>query len=203
VGTAEFDVSAVDVSTLSLHGAVPITQGGGPKLDDVATPVDNTDCACTNERGDGIMDLKMKFSGQDVARAIMTGPHRGVVELTLMGQMLDGTTFLASDCIKFVGGPPEDEDDPIVGMDNYALGAASPNPFNPMTRISYSLADAGPVDLSIYDVNGRLVERLVSGVRDAGKHMIEWNASGLASGIYFYRLKAGEFTQTRKLVLLK
>jgi hypothetical protein len=65
------------------------------------------------------------------------------------------------------------------------------------------LADPDLVELNIYDVNGRLVDRLVDGQRDAGEHVVEWNAKGFASGIYFYRLVAGDFVKTKKMVLLK
>jgi hypothetical protein len=59
------------------------------------------------------------------------------------------------------------------------------------------------VTVSIHDVTGRLVERLVSGVRPAGEHEVRWDAKAQPSGIYFYRLEAGDVVQTRKMVLLK
>ena len=59
------------------------------------------------------------------------------------------------------------------------------------------------VSLNVYDVRGKLVESLVSGAIPAGEHVVEWNAGQMPSGIYFYRLKVGNFTETRKLILLK
>jgi hypothetical protein len=90
----------------------------------------------------------------------------------------------------------------------FALDANVPNPFNPRTTIRYSLASATHVDLAIYDVRGALVRRLVSEFQPAGEKSIEWNGvsqsgSPMASGVYFYRLETPEYTQTRKMILLK
>jgi parallel beta-helix repeat protein len=84
-----------------------------------------------------------------------------------------------------------------------AVLSVLPNPFNPATRVRYSLSTAGLAQLSIYDVSGRIVETLVDAVQPAGEHVVEWNADAFPSGIYFCRLEAAGVTQTRKLVLLK
>ena len=78
-----------------------------------------------------------------------------------------------------------------------------PNPFNPATTIEYSVPHSGDVSLIIYNANGREIERMVDGEMSAGRFRVVWNASDLASGIYFYRLRTGEFVRTRKMVLLK
>ncbi|MCH7954482.1 MAG: T9SS type A sorting domain-containing protein [Candidatus Marinimicrobia bacterium] len=78
-----------------------------------------------------------------------------------------------------------------------------PNPFNPVTNISYSLPVSGDVTLIIYNLLGEEVARLVDGFQPAGEYNTTWNASNIASGIYFYRLRSGNVVQTRKMVLLK
>jgi hypothetical protein len=83
-----------------------------------------------------------------------------------------------------------------------------PNPFNPTTTIAYDLPQGIKVSLVVYDVHGRQVRELVNGTQPAGRHQMVWdgrNASSnqVASGVYFYRLTAGQFTQTKKMVLLK
>jgi len=78
-----------------------------------------------------------------------------------------------------------------------------PNPFNAETSISYTLADGGNVSLNIYDISGRLVETLVDGYQIAGKRLVTWDASGGSSGIYFYKLTTPDFTQTKKMNLLR
>ncbi len=86
---------------------------------------------------------------------------------------------------------------------SYALEPAYPNPFNPTTTISYALPSASPVRLTVYDLQGRTVAKLVDGMRDAGVHEVTWDAMGFASGIYFCRIEAGEFEAVRKLMLVK
>jgi hypothetical protein len=83
-----------------------------------------------------------------------------------------------------------------------------PNPFNPSTTIAFALTEAGPVRLQIYDVAGRLVRTLINGQREADFYRIEWNGLddagvSVASGVYFYRLEAGQHRATKRLVLLK
>ena len=89
-----------------------------------------------------------------------------------------------------------------------ALHQNHPNPFNPRTTISFSLKSKNNISLVVYDVAGRLVNVLVDEVRDAGPHDVTWDGRdktgrGVESGVYFYRLKAGEFIETRKMVLLR
>ena len=85
---------------------------------------------------------------------------------------------------------------------SYLLAQNYPNPFNPSTTIQYELPQSSVVNLSVYDVLGREVSVLVKERRDAGIHEAQFDASGLASGVYLYRLTAGDFTQARKLLLL-
>jgi hypothetical protein len=85
----------------------------------------------------------------------------------------------------------------------YWLGQNQPNPFNPVTSIRFALPNPGRVTIMLYDVAGREVRTLVDGELPAGWHQTVLDAQGLASGIYFCRLTAGEFTDARKLLLLK
>ncbi len=79
----------------------------------------------------------------------------------------------------------------------------APNPFNPTTAISYQLSANSFVNLSVYDVSGRLVAVLVNGWRDVGIHEVTFDASGLASGIYLTRISTGDFQQTQRMLLVK
>jgi hypothetical protein len=99
------------------------------------------------------------------------------------------------------------EETPTAPAANY-LAQNYPNPFNPVTRIEYGLAAPAEVRLRIYDAAGRLVRVLVNEVRTAARHVELWDGrdgrgAAVASGIYFYRLDAGAFTETRKIVLLR
>ncbi|MBU0518757.1 SBBP repeat-containing protein [bacterium] len=99
--------------------------------------------------------------------------------------------------------PFEADEATSLQTSNYKLITISPNPFNPVTMLSYDLPEAAEINLSVYDVSGRLVAELVDGWRNAGSHEVTFDASNLASGIYLYRLDAGEFSATGKMVLMK
>jgi len=86
---------------------------------------------------------------------------------------------------------------------DYSLMQNFPNPFNPTTKISYSIKQDGLVSLKVYDILGKEVSELVNEVKEAGTYSVTFNASELPSGIYFYTLTAGKFTATKKLILLK
>ncbi|MGB2869817.1 MAG: T9SS type A sorting domain-containing protein [Bacteroidota bacterium] len=86
---------------------------------------------------------------------------------------------------------------------SFHLSQNYPNPFNPTTRIEYSVAHRGRVTLKIIDILGREVAVLVNEEKSAGRYSVAWNASKIASGVYFYRLESGGFVETKKLVFLK
>jgi hypothetical protein len=85
----------------------------------------------------------------------------------------------------------------------YALGQNYPNPFNPSTVIGYQLPVTGLVTLKVYDVIGREVATLVNEQKDAGYYKATFNATKLASGVYFYRMSAGSYVSVKKLLLMK
>ena len=105
---------------------------------------------------------------------------------------------------------PVDIPDPVGGVEkqptipeDFVLLQNYPNPFNPSTTIEFSLPRASDVTLKVYNVLGKVVATLVNEELNVGTYTTQWNASGVASGIYFYRLKVRGFVQTKKLVLLK
>ena len=85
----------------------------------------------------------------------------------------------------------------------FALKQNYPNPFNPTTTIGYDVPEATDVSIKVYDITGRLVAELVDGRKAAGSYEIQWNAAQLATGLYIYRIKAGNYTAVRKLTLIK
>ena len=86
---------------------------------------------------------------------------------------------------------------------NYLLSQSYPNPFNPSTTIAFTLPHSGDVSLTVYNLIGEEIIKLISGNKQAGYHTVKWNASNVPSGIYFYRLQAGGFVKTKKMILFK
>jgi len=90
----------------------------------------------------------------------------------------------------------------------YALYNAYPNPFNPVTTLHYDLPEGSYVDIIVYDMLGNVINRLVNEVQHSGYKSVQWNATNnqgqpVSAGIYLYRIEAGDFRQTKKMILLK
>ena len=85
----------------------------------------------------------------------------------------------------------------------YLLNQNYPNPFNPLTNITYSLPERSLVKVKVFDILGKEIATLVNEEKERGNYSVQFNSSGLASGIYFYQLKAGDFISTKKMILLK
>ncbi|MGK9477013.1 T9SS type A sorting domain-containing protein [Melioribacter sp. OK-6-Me] len=86
---------------------------------------------------------------------------------------------------------------------DFYLSNNYPNPFNPTTKINYSLSKTVNVSLKVYDVLGREVKTLVHGIQNPGSYTVTFDASDLSSGVYFYRLEAGNYSETKQMLLMK
>lgn len=98
----------------------------------------------------------------------------------------------------------------MIGADNeeylpaaFSINQNYPNPFNPTTTIQYELPERSDVQITIYDLLGREVIELVSETQDAGYKSVQWNATNVTSGMYFYKIRTGNYKQTRKMILLR
>jgi len=100
------------------------------------------------------------------------------------------------------GGTSVDEKNPQPPV-SFDLKNCYPNPFNPTTLITYQLAKPSHVRIMVFDITGREVTTLVSEEKPAGSYSVSWNASNNSSGVYFYKLTAGNYSQVRKMVLVK
>src|SRR5690606_29622475 len=99
-------------------------------------------------------------------------------------------------------------DDPDnIYPNNFILEQNYPNPFNPTTQITYQIPESGNVKLKVFDILGREVSVLLDEYKEAGKHSVEFNAASVSrritSGVYFYLLQAGEFRESKKMILLR
>ena len=95
------------------------------------------------------------------------------------------------------------EDSPLELPSKVALYQNYPNPFNAVTTIKYDLAQPSQVVIDIYDILGRKVTELTNDFQPAGQHQVNWNASELSSGMYLYKIQAGDYTSSRKMIYLK
>ena len=98
----------------------------------------------------------------------------------------------------------------VVGVHNisqiaetYSLSQNYPNPFNPSTKIQFSIPKSGNVKIMVYDITGKEAKVLVNERKEIGQYEVEFNGSSLASGVYFYRIEAGDFREAKRMVLVK
>lgn len=91
----------------------------------------------------------------------------------------------------------------VVSISEYRLNKNYPNPFNPSTKISFDIPEKSPVELVVYDIQGKKVVTLVNETLESGNYSVEFNAGQLPSGTYLYKIVAGEFTDTKKMILVK
>ena len=117
------------------------------------------------------------------------------------------------DIIELVGTIPAFENNMLYTMtlgasevyipNDFEVSIAYPNPFNPITNIEYGLPKESNVSISVYDVNGKLVEELLNKKQDLGYYKVTWDAREHATGLYFIKLIAGEYQNTQKVMLVK
>jgi len=121
----------------------------------------------------------------------------------------DGTTFMGAGGAGQVGGVFKSTSFTSVAKSgntyifNFSLDQNYPNPFNPSTTVPFYLPSRSFVSLKIFDLLGKEISTLVSEELSAGNYSRQWNAESFPSGVYFYRLQAGSFTETKKLLLLR
>ena len=222
----QIPASYIDGETVSagpLSATIGNTAGHVASLDFFAEDID----------GDGVRDALAAFpaAALDDLRAasteedgepvmvVETFPEKFVVlemrEVATTGIDLDGEL----NRLRARGDEPDTGDDELAldrerdggGADIVratGLVSAAPNPFNPSTKISFYLAEPAPVRVSVYDLAGRLVARLVDEHLETGEHSVTWHGTDLsggraASGVYFYRLTSGQLVDTKRMTLLK
>ncbi len=128
---------------------------------------------------------------------VVTDAKGGEVTSNVLSVIVSGSQSLAAN------GPGSDATVVTAVPTENSLSQNYPNPFNPSTEIRFALAKPTYVTLFVYDMLGRQVGRLADEQMDAGYHSVTWNASGVSSGVYIYRLTAGNFVQTKRMAVMK
>ena len=124
-------------------------------------------------------------------------------QIEILFQQWDGSVWVNNSMYSFTYVPVTAIGEDYGSVNSYSLSNNYPNPFNPSTKITYTLPERGNVSLKVYDLLGGEVAQLVNGEIEAGSYEIIFNANNLASGVYFYRLQAGSFVQTKKMIIIR
>ncbi len=157
------------------------------------------------------LDVEEDSSTPDASLRCLMLRHGNTLFGTFAGWMekqLNGLALSADDSLRLwsrgCGYTVSNVGEPPPGMPvEFALHQNYPNPFNPKTIINYQQPASNWVILKLYDVLGQEVTTLVDEMQEAGYKSVEWDATGFASGVYFYRLHAGAFTGTNKMIIMK
>ena len=129
-------------------------------------------------------------SETDLGQVTVTFERIVPTELEITARADEGA--LMSSVVKVVPMPTE-----------FSLAQNYPNPFNPVTSIEYALPEAAKVRVEVYNVLGQVIDVLVDSNQEAGYHKVVWDATDMASGVYFYQITANTFTSTKRMVLMK
>lgn len=124
-------------------------------------------------------------------------------DVTPLDTVLTVTESDSSYYVEFVYSSVSDIQAKDIIPTKYAIDQNYPNPFNPRTTIRYQLPSASQVELTVFNLLGQKVTTLVSEKQKAGNYKVQWNASSFPSGVYFYRIQAGDFVQTKRMLLIK
>ncbi len=208
-------LTGIAASSTSLPNIARTTNGGLNWSTVVATGlagtsackwVSNTNTCYMSGATGTVASISKSTNGGLNWTAMTTGGLNGVSHMdvkrfgtTVSGYAVctDGTVLKLSETVTSV------EDPSLIVPSSYSLEQNYPNPFNPTTTIRFALPNSSDVSLKVYDALGNEVMSLVNGFKNAGSHSVEMNASNLSSGVYFYKLQAGNFVATKKLTLIK
>lgn len=153
------------------------------------------------EVGHSLRAIKQYFKNKDGRDVLQPGDQIGVcalIETPVDDWGVDMTTRGVINVVTGIG------DDAVTGVvEKYSLDNNYPNPFNPSTKIQYSIPTNEFVSLKVYDAIGKEVATLVNKQQNAGVHNVNFNASQLSSGVYFYKIDAGNFVSVKKMMLIK
>lgn len=214
LGTADFDVTLVDLDSIELEGVSPLSSA----LEDVATPFvpftgKRAANDCTTASADGYMDLTLKFDNQEIVSALGTVSDGEVRVLKLTGNLKPefGGTQIRGEDVAIIR--EKGKAAPSARAFIFSAPSPYPQPSNPEVWIPYTLGKGVEVSITIYNASGRLIRTLNLGYQNAGEYISKaktayWdgkneNGEKVSSGLYFYTIQAGNFAATKRMILLK
>jgi len=208
LGSGAFEIGEIETSSIRLLGIAPLRC----VREDVASPTIErmAECECAVTEKDRVADLVCHFRRYDILAALHPAEDQEHMPVTMTGRLRDGREFSGMDCVLIRGRAVSPE--PALKNDASAPGGVTlenyPNPFNASTTITFSLDRPVRTNLVVYNLMGQKVRTLADDHLAPGVHSIEWDGTDesnrtVASGIYFYRLVAGDVVLSRKMSLLK
>jgi hypothetical protein len=158
-----------------------------------------------SETEDGLYQQVASYNSSDLLKGQGTTSQQTEYAYTdfSINQTPGKTYFYRLEDVDIAGARNVLEVKQITLPEGYALGQNYPNPFNPTTTIQFNLKVQGMTTLEVYDILGRKVATLLNQEMKAGTHVVNFNATNFASGVYFYRLQSGNFNQIKKMMLVK
>ncbi len=207
LSTFPFPTGGAAIYDVDLNGNKSIYQGQLTTITDVAMdPIDNKLVAIQfGEFNGGFLQTTgalFKIYNSNVDTLIYGLDFPAGMVFNSAGELFI-STLEDGEILKITGIPLDVENELKPLPDNFTLAQNYPNPFNPATTIKYSIAKQSNVTLKVYDVLGNEIATLVDEEKSTGVYEINFNASNLASGIYFYKIQAGNFVETKKMILLR
>ncbi len=198
---------AARIYTVDLAGNNSVYQGGLTAIVDVAiNPIDHSLYALQHaEFGPPWLNNKGRlFRIQNgVVDTLISGMQRPSGMVFNPNGDLFITSIQADNILKVSNLPTAVEDEVNSVVDNFTLEQNYPNPFNPSTSIRYQVSSSSNISLKVYDILGKEIATLINEEKPAGNYEVNFNAAGLSSGVYFYKLHAGSLVETKKMILMK
>lgn len=194
LGSSDFDISRIRTASVTLNGRKPYVMA----LGDVGTSYPRADDCQTSAFGDdGYDDLIFRFRTDDILTAFPAWQDGQTRLLRISGTFDDGTAFASTDCVVLRFMPVTTTQ--IGGEADFVVATRAPEGAG--RRIEYTVPEAARVQFGVYDVTGRRITTLLDEWAPAGGHVLNWNAAGLPSGVYFVRMNVGEKSVVRRVSL--
>ena len=196
------------VTNMSASGAFHNISGDGLNFTRVADiPSDNSHSWIGNYMIKDTNELRFYGSGNGIwySSSPNGGEWSAFITTNVMGGDPSVLKIAEGDYLMIYTGPPYTTSVSTLSQNaaEFILYQNYPNPFNPATNLEFGISNLGFVTLKVYDVLGKEIKTLVNEVKPAGKYNIEFDGSNLPGGIYFYKIEAGNYTQVRKMILIK
>jgi hypothetical protein len=170
----------------------------------VTGPVDGeSECNETVQGPDGYLDLTLKFKNQELISSLGEVSDGDELILTIVGNLMDDQEIEGNDCVIIIDNTKSEEISSTDLPTIFALEQNYPNPFYSTSVINFSIPEDCHVELQFMDMTGKIIYTIENRKYEAGYHSVVIDAMDLEQGLYFYRIVAGEYTDTKQALIIK